>query len=106
MNQLSVLPANWDWSFFWFAILAGVFFGVYVFYKGTEASSWREIVGWGAAVYLTFILLANVHRFVEGHDAAMDNFITGGARWWGFILSIVVTAGLLRKFHKFLAGGR
>ena len=96
------LPPAWDWQFFRRAILAGVGFGIYVFYKGTEESSWKDIVGWGGAVYLTFLTLANLPRFIAHQDTAMNNLIIGTSRWWAFIITIVITAGLMRKFHQYV----
>lgn len=89
-----------DWELFWFGIMGGVGFGVYVVKMGDETSSWRDIVGWGVAVYLAFVMLANIHRFVEGDPNAWENLFTGSIRWFGFIFTIVITAGILRSCRK------
>lgn len=99
MTFLEWLGSFWVWEFFFFALLAGVFFGFYVFYMGDEDSSWHDIAGWGVAVYLTFIMLANLYRFVHGADNVWENVVTGSARWFGFIFTIIATAGILRWFH-------
>ena len=94
------LHTFFDWPSFWFAILAGVFFGFYVFYKGDDDSTWRDIVGWGVAVYLTFITLANLHRFVGGEENRWLALNTTTIRWFAFIFTIVLVAGILRGWWR------
>jgi hypothetical protein len=82
----------------YYSMLAGVLFGFYVFYKGDAESSWRDIVGWGVAVWLTFIGISNLHRFVDGDPNFWISLHTTTIRWFLFIFTIVATAGILRKF--------
>ena len=102
LDFYDTVTQTWNWIFFWFSILGGVFFGVYVFYKGDAESSWRDILGWGVAVYLTFITLANLYRFISGSPDWAVNLHNGTARWFGFIFTIIIVAGTLRwlKYRK------
>ena len=90
------LASFWVWDNVYYALLGGMLFGVYVFYKGNEASSWRDIVGWGTAVYLSFILLSNLHRFIDQDPNRWESLYTSAGRWFVFIFTIVLTAGILR----------
>lgn len=89
-----------DIEFTYYAVLSGVFFGIYVFYKGDEESSWRDIVGWGTAVYIAYFSLANLHRWVDGADSFWSHFHSNTIRWWVFIFTIVLTAGIMRQSLK------
>jgi hypothetical protein len=93
-----MITAELDFEAIYFSIVAGVLFGAYV--AGTApASEWRPILGWGAMIYLTFLAMANIDRFVTGHPNPWEALLQSSIRWWAFIFTTILTAGIIRYVY-------
>lgn len=96
---ISEMLVGWPW-FEWHlvstAVIGGSLFGIYVYLMGDDESSWRDIVGWGLAVYFFFIFLSTVDRFLDGNPEWFERAWVAGSRWFTFIFTIVAVAGTMR----------
>ena len=107
MPEINLTGWPWfEWHLFTTSFIGGILFGVYVFLMGDDDSSWRDIVGWGLAVYFFFIFLSSVDRVLDGNPEWFERGWTSASRWFTFILLIVATAGTMRFVRNQLRGYR
>ena len=83
----------------YFALLAGPLF---VILMRTRFPTISHVgVFWTLAfVWMTFILLANVSRFIGGDPAATERLASGSIRWGSFILSSTLTLALWERWQR------
>ena len=83
----------------YFALLAGPLFAILM---RTRFPTVTHVgIFWSLAfVWLTFVLLANLNRFIAGNPEATTRLVDGTVRWGCFMFTAVLTAALWERWRR------
>jgi hypothetical protein len=95
-----VFAANSDWVYYWFAVLGGFLFAVFLSVIVRSRATVLNIFRMGLAVFLFFSAPSFFNRLLVTPDTAWAVIIPFTIRWWLFIGMVMVISAIILRYRR------